>query len=444
LLEVIANYLSLLSWLVVLWALAISAVIISINRYSDIINPVTGALASQAAVTCLLSAAASCLRFDGSQHSELALKVVMMVSSAFILAMVAGALIRIRWAERCLSALLCRGRVAVGVMRPLPAATMFMFISAALLVLVAVNGGGGMMWLIAPRVAYLTSRAGVGLLWAASAWALIIAVTLSIYQTRSGIGRMAIVALGCMFGLQLGSKAIPLAILLLVMMHQHWCIKPLPLTIWVLAGILVPIILSALLWLQRYDQSGSSSDEYLAEYSTTAARGIDLLGSDGGWFFGSAWKTSLWQFVPRNLMPQKPFVYGEVLLHEELYPGLAELGHTPGVPSWILGFMEAGLVGVVAMGFAAGQLHGTMFRVVGRRRCAPADLLLLTQWGVFPILLYSNAISTLGIYYLLRIVIGDGDKGVSSRPILKERLLGSRGQAEFRIARANRIRHRSE
>jgi hypothetical protein len=407
LLEFIADQLSLLACLVVLWTIAICAAIISIRRYADAINPVTGALASQAAVTCLLSAAASSLRYDGLQHSEIALKEVMMVSSAFVLAVVAGASIRVRSVETCLSVLLRQGPAKVGVIRPLPASAAFLLTSAALLAIVAFKGGGGMMWIEQPRIAYLTSRAGVGLPWAASGWALTIAVTLAIYQMRSPVGRMAMVALGCILGLQLGSKAVPLAIIMLAMMHQHRCVKPLRVSICVLAVVLISAVFSAVLWLQSYDESASSPTKYLAEYSTTAARGIDMLGPDGCWFSGTAWVTSLWEFVPRGLVSEKPFVYGLVLFHDQLNPGMAELGHTPGVPSWMLGFMEAGLLGVVTMGFVAGQLHSAVFHVIGRRVNGPANLLLLTQVGVFPILLYSNALATIGIYYLLGLLVGD-------------------------------------
>jgi hypothetical protein len=409
-LESITDNLSLHSCLAWLWAIAISATVISIKRFRDIINPVTGALASTAAVTCLLSAAASCLQFDGSQHSEPALKVVMAVSSVFIVAVVFGALIRIRPMEICLSAVLRRKTASVGVMGPLPASAVFLLASTALLAIVAIIGGGGIVWIQNPRMAYLTSRAGAGLPWAASGWALTIAVTLLIYQTRSLVGRMTIVALGCLLGLQLGTKAIPLALVVISLMHQHWCVKPVRPLGWGLAGITLAAAFSCLLWLQRYDDLTGLPINYFAEYSTSAARGIDMLGPDGWWFTGSAWTTSMWEFVPRSMVAEKPFAYGIVLLLEELNPGMAELGHTAGVPSWILGFMEAGLPGVMAMGFAMGQLHSAVFHVIGRRVNGPADLLLLIQVGVFPILLYSNPISTISIYYLLRFLIGD--KGV--------------------------------
>jgi len=76
--------------------------------------------------------------------------------------------------------------------------------------------------------------------------------------------------------------------------------------------------------------------------------------------------------------------------------------------------MEAGLLGVVVMGFAAGQLHSAAFHVIGQRANSPANLLLLTQVGVYPIFWYSNVISTIGIYFLLWLLVGNLAAPISS------------------------------
>ncbi len=38
--------------------------------------------------------------------------------------------------------------------------------------------------------------------------------------------------------------------------------------------------------------------------------------------------TSLWNYIPRSIFPNKPFAYGNVLINEHFFPGLSELGHT--------------------------------------------------------------------------------------------------------------------
>ena len=417
-LELIANNLSLLGCLSLLWVIAIGAGAISVRRYSGVINPVTGAIVSQAAITCLLSSAASCFSFTGLLHSEHSLKLVILISSLFLCAVVAGASVRICAVENSLSWVLCRQRAITGVLKPAFASSLLLLSSFVLWVAVAIRGGGGMLWLEDPRSAYLSFRSGVGLLWAASGWALIVALTIAIYRARSGSARVVVTVFCCLLGFWLGSKAVSLGIVAVAIVHQHLCVRPINLGSWLVWGGIFAVLFGLLISVQAVDGSSVSSASYLAEYSTTAARGLELLGSEGGWFSGSAWVTSMWEYVPRSVVPEKPFVYGRVLLNEELNPGMAELGHTPGSPAWILGFMEAGLVGVVASGVIAGQLHSAAFHVFTRRLAGPADLLLLIQLGVFPVLSYSSLVSNIGIYFLVRCLVGDvasASVGASSR-----------------------------
>jgi len=93
---------------------------------------------------------------------------------------------------------------------------------------------------------------------------------------------------------------------------------------------------------------------YFADYVSVTSLVVDLI-DQLGFMFGQASVSQLWYFVPRSLFPSKPFEYGPVILHETLFPGFAEQGHTPGVLSWATSYMDFGFAGVILSGIIYGS-----------------------------------------------------------------------------------------
>jgi hypothetical protein len=274
--------------------------------------------------------------------------------------------------------------------------------AAATYVLMAVLGRGGATWITNTRLAYIESRAGVGVLWAATSWCLLIGLLALIWGSRRTTTSITAVAAVMLLSSLLGSKAAVVMPIVLAVFHYHLRRQSVATSGVVMLAFLVTSVFALTMALQNSTESATSLVSYLAEYCHTACRAIDLLGPQGAWFLGEAWLSSFWEFMPRAMFPAKPLVYGQVMVHDALAPGMAELGHTPGVPGWMLGFAEIGWAGIAASGFMVGRAHDAVHAVLRRREPTLANFLLYVQLVLFPVLIYSNVLSTLAIYWFLK------------------------------------------
>lgn len=64
-------------------------------------------------------------------------------------------------------------------------------------------------------------------------------------------------------------------------------------------------------------------------------------------FYGEIGLTEYWALVPRNLFPDKPYVYGFLLVNEHFFPGAAEATHTPAFGGPVPYFADFGILGVI-------------------------------------------------------------------------------------------------
>jgi hypothetical protein len=85
-------------------------------------------------------------------------------------------------------------------------------------------------------------------------------------------------------------------------------------------------------------------------------------------FHGQVALSSLWAYVPRGLVPDKPFVYGVLYVNEIFYPGQAELTNTPAFGGAVEQYADFGVPGVVFFGFFGTQavLNAVLFHLVFR------------------------------------------------------------------------------
>lgn len=69
-------------------------------------------------------------------------------------------------------------------------------------------------------------------------------------------------------------------------------------------------------------------------------------------FYGKIFITGFWRYIPRTFVKSKPFVYGDILIIEFFYPGLAAKTHTPSFGSYeIMYFADFGILGVILFSF---------------------------------------------------------------------------------------------
>jgi hypothetical protein len=72
-------------------------------------------------------------------------------------------------------------------------------------------------------------------------------------------------------------------------------------------------------------------------------------------FWGEVAWSSIWGYVPRAIWPEKPSVYGILLVNEIFYPGQAEMTNTPAFGGAVEQFADFGVVGVVFYGLFSSQ-----------------------------------------------------------------------------------------
>lgn len=66
---------------------------------------------------------------------------------------------------------------------------------------------------------------------------------------------------------------------------------------------------------------------------------------------GLIWSTSFWEYVPRGLYPEKPYVYGILHVVEEYYPGGPASGNTPMFSGEVTKYADYGILGVIFLSF---------------------------------------------------------------------------------------------
>jgi hypothetical protein len=62
---------------------------------------------------------------------------------------------------------------------------------------------------------------------------------------------------------------------------------------------------------------------------------------------GEIFITNFWSLAPRSIYPNKPLVYGVILVNEYFFPGAAELTNTPAFGGPIAYFADFGILGVL-------------------------------------------------------------------------------------------------
>lgn len=72
-------------------------------------------------------------------------------------------------------------------------------------------------------------------------------------------------------------------------------------------------------------------------------------------FWGEVAWSSLWGYVPRAIWPDKPSVYGILLVNEIFYPGQAEMTNTPAFGGAVEQFADFGVIGVLVYGLVSAQ-----------------------------------------------------------------------------------------
>ena len=264
--------------------------------------------------------------------------------------------------------------------------------AAVAFILLAVVGGGGTLWLTAPRQAYLHYRAGAGPFWLLVQWFLMFAWLYFLWSRRPGVaGTVAGLAVVCALAYFTGSKNAILTLGVVAVVYYNFLVRHIRVVPMIGLAVLGFTAVLGLLVLQGAYTELLLSIAYFDYFGTTAhflARFDEF-----GYYYGRAWLSSLWFFVPRGLYPDKPYEYGATLIHAVLFPGAAEQGHTPGFLSWTMAYLDFGLIGVFLSGVATGLWPRMAYEYFLRNRESFFAFVFMMQIAIWPVLTFAPVVA---------------------------------------------------
>lgn len=184
-------------------------------------------------------------------------------------------------------------------------------------------------WLADPRTGYQSHRTGAGQWYALCLTFLSVSLVLSTIYARSTYGVIALAPLYLALVFLLGSKSFiigfTLYLLNILAIRRFRYLAPVAL---VILGAGAASTISTFIQSQKgfgLEQVASYSDYFV----NAAMYYHDYLSGKLPLYHGQITLTSFWDLVPRSVYPDKPYVYGTILVDEYYFPGAAANTSTP-------------------------------------------------------------------------------------------------------------------
>jgi len=211
--------------------------------------------------------------------------------------------------------------------------------------------GGIFDWLSNIRESYMSKRDGNGIFFAAALSFLSLATffKVSICQTRLQLLRWVIIF--TLFGYLFGTKGFLLQIMISI--AAIYFLKY-PRRSLLKLFIILPLTLLALMLSFFNGLAGFDFVvlvEYFNYYYNAAIFYTDYLAGSIDLFEGRIISSIFWQYVPRTLYPDKPYVYGVLHVVEHYYPGGPASGNTPAFLGQVSRFADFGYPGFLLFSF---------------------------------------------------------------------------------------------
>lgn len=223
----------------------------------------------------------------------------------------------------------------------------FFLLYVVVFLILAIKTGGVSDWLLNIRNSYITKRDGNGIYYAAAI------NFLSISYFFCGIASdnwrtFTFCSLFYFFAVYiLGSKGFLLNFFAFYLIIT-WRQRQIPISR--LLSIALPAIF--LLMLVNFFSNSDSIEitsiaQYFEYYPNAAMYYADYFSGALKLFDGQVFLSSFWEYVPRGLFPEKPYVYGILHVVEIYFPGGAESGNTPAFYGGVPQFADFGIIGVL-------------------------------------------------------------------------------------------------
>jgi len=235
--------------------------------------------------------------------------------------------------------------------------------------LLAKIGGGGLKWITSSRDAYIENKFGAGNFYLFWVWSISLFLIYILYtrkpKTIIQLLKLSPYIFFCLIvSYFTGSKQNILIILLLLIFYYSHFINKVKLFRFAIFGI---SLLATFLSIQLVQGTTSNIFGALA-YFDYFQKTIDFVArySEVGPKLGDSFLSSFWGYVPRFIAPDKPVIYGQLMIQDALYPGAAEQGYYPAFSSWSFLYLDFEWVGVMISGFFVGFMSWSAYEFFRR------------------------------------------------------------------------------
>ena len=188
---------------------------------------------------------------------------------------------------------------------------------------------GLLNWIADPRTGYQLHRTGAGQWYALSLTLLSVSLVLAATYARSTYTILAAAPLYLFLIYLLGSKSfiIGFAVFYVIILAIRRFRYLVPVAAVILGAGAVSAILT---FVQSLGGFGIAQISTYSDYYVNAAMYYrDYLSGNLPLYHGQMSLSSLWSVIPRSLYPDKPYVYGQILIDEHYFPGSAAQTSTP-------------------------------------------------------------------------------------------------------------------
>jgi len=330
--------------------LTISAVFFTRYFRLKLINPLTVVLGASLPTTLVTSLVGPAVILDGGLFNPY-FQYALLVANVHELLRTLTLIVLVRYIteKKVFARLVERASRLGGPAKPSSmrtASLLFLGLYVIFFVLLAQHSFGVIEWIKDPRTGYQLHRTGAGQWYALAITSLSTSLVLATVYARSSWTVLVVTPVYLALIYLLGSKGLVIffgTYIVVILSIQEY--KYLHLVTTVVAGA------AALLVVFNFIAAFGSADlNNLASYTDgfTNASHYYQRYLDGSLplYNGQVFFSNFWGLVPRTLYPDKPYVYGSVMVGEVFYPGAAALTNTPAFAT-IEYFADFGWIGVI-------------------------------------------------------------------------------------------------
>ncbi|MEK9569191.1 MAG: hypothetical protein VW124_09305 [Paracoccaceae bacterium] len=260
------------------------------------------------------------------------------------------------------------------------------------------------VWIFDPRTAYLYHRVGAGHFYLLTIYFLLFCFIAGLFLIRQRIFLIFVwTTIFTILSIWTGKKAVTICFLLITVLYYHFYIRSIG--SWALT-LLAMFSTGAVMLLVAGFGGHFDSEAVLAYFHYADVPALMLARFDEfGFYLGKVFLTSFWVLVPRALYPDKPFEYGDSLIHAVLFPGVAESGHTSGYFGWSGLYLDFGLPGVAFGALASGLLVKIVFEYFLYRCRSLIVFMAMIHFCFWPIWFFIPSIAVLLWLYLCNLFL---------------------------------------